>query len=230
MTDLSGRGLVAIQATWPTSTDQGCKRPMVVIRTDKPSPEVGWPEKQADFSNPNAMMKPDSQQTISAILEVSQGDKTEGGNVHASSGVLEDATEAGKEFEMTLEELGKEIAMFDVASISCGESLNPLGPPISGPSSSSPPPNPKSPLADITNLSPSLENPVPKSSPKWTRIKRQVGLTEESEALNVTLGKRTTHLPHSDAKPPKRRTTHVAAQKENLNSTAKAGSQPHREQ
>lgn len=86
--------------------------------------------------------------------------------MYASSGVLEDATEAGKEFEVTLEELDKEISMFDVAPVSCGESLNPVGLIISGPSNSSPPPNPKSPLANITNLSPSLENLVPKTSPK----------------------------------------------------------------
>ena len=155
---------------------------------------------------------------------MSQGDKTEGANVFASSGVLEDATEAGKEFEVTLEELDKEIAMFDVAPVSCGESLIPLGPIISGPSNSSPPPNPKGPLANITHLNPSLENLVPKTSPKWTWIKRQVGLIEDTKALNVTLGKRITHLPHSDAKPQKYRTTHAAAQKENLNSTTKAGS------
>ena len=92
----------------PLNQDQGCKRPVVVIRTDKPLPEVVWPEKQVDFSNPTAMMEPDFQQTISAIPEERQGDKTEGGNVYASSGVLEDATEAGKEFEVTLEELDKE--------------------------------------------------------------------------------------------------------------------------
>ena len=45
----------------PLNQDQGCKRPMVVIRTDKPSPEVVWPEKQVDFSNPTAMLEPDFQ-------------------------------------------------------------------------------------------------------------------------------------------------------------------------
>ena len=202
---------------------------MVVLRTDKPLPEVVWLEKQVDFSNPTAMMEPDFQQTISATTEVSQGDKTEGGNVYSSTVILEDATKVGKKFEVTLEELDKEIAMFDVAPVSCGEFLNPLGPLNSGPLNSSPLPNPKSPLANLTNFSPSHENPVPKTSPKWTRIKRQVGLNDDSQALNVTLGKRITHLPHSDANPPKHKITYVVAQKENLNPTAEASSQPRRE-
>ena len=138
----------------------------------KPSPEVVWPEKQVDFSNPTAIMEPNFQQIISTIPEVSQADKTEGGNVYANSVVLEDATEVGKKFEVTLEELDKEIAMFDVALVSCGEFLNPLGPLNFGPTNSTPLPNPKSPLANITNLSPSHEIPVSKTSPKWTRIKR----------------------------------------------------------
>ena len=93
----------------------------MVLRTNKPSPEVVWPEKQVDFSNPTAMMEPDFQQTISVTTEVSQGNKTKGGNMYSSTVVLEDATNAGKKFEVTLEELDKEIAMFDVAPVSCGE-------------------------------------------------------------------------------------------------------------
>ena len=150
--------------------------------------------------------------------------------MYSSSVVLEDATAMGKKYEVTLEMLDKEITMFDGSPVSRGEHLNPLGPLNSGPSNSSLLPKPKSPLANLTNLSPSHDNPIPKTSPKWTRIKRQVGLSDDSESLNVALGKRTSHLPHNDAKPPKRRITYVAAQKENLIPTVEAGSQPCREQ
>nr|POE82994.1 putative ribonuclease h protein [Quercus suber] len=171
----------------PLSQAQGCKRPVVVLRTDKPLPEVVWPEKQAEFPNPTDMKEPNSQQTNSAILEESQVDKTEGGNVYANSVGLVDASEAGKNFEVTLDELDKKIAMFDVPPVSCGEILNPLGPLISGPSKSIPLPNSIGPLANISNLSPSHDNPVPKTSPQWAQIKRQVGISDESEALNITL-------------------------------------------
>lgn len=110
----------------PSSQVQGGKRPVVVLRTNKPSPEVVWPEKQVDFSNPTAMMESDFQQTSSATTEMHQDDKTEGGSVHSSPVVLEDATKAGKKFEVTLEMLDKEIAMFDGPPVSCGEHLNPL--------------------------------------------------------------------------------------------------------
>ncbi|KAK7833098.1 hypothetical protein CFP56_025846, partial [Quercus suber] len=133
------------------------------------------------------MKEPNSQQTNSAILEESQVDKTEGGNVYANSVGLVDASEAGKNFEVTLDELDKKIAMFDVPPVSCGEILNPLGPLISGPSKSIPLPNSIGPLANISNLSPSHDNPVPKTSPQWAQIKRQVGISDESEALNITL-------------------------------------------
>ena len=67
-------------------------------------------------------------------------------------------------------------------------------------------------------------------SPKWTRIKRQVGSNEDSDDLNVALGKRVALLPHSDSKPSKRRTMVTSDQKENISSSVEAGSQPRRDQ
>ena len=214
----------------PSNQAQNGKSHVVVLRSDLPSPVVVWPDKQVVFSKPTTMLDPDFQQTSSATPVMSQDDKIGGGSVYTSSIVLDDATEEGKIFEVTLESLDKDIALFDGFPESCGEHLNPLGPHNSGPSDNTLLPKPKSPLANLTILSPSCDNPTPKTSPKWTRIKRQVGLSDDLESLNVALGKRTPLLPHSDAKPPKRRTTHVAAQKGNINPTVEAGSQPRREQ
>lgn len=47
----------------PSNLVQGSKLPVVVLRFDKPSPKVIWPEKQDNFSNPPVMMELDSQQT-----------------------------------------------------------------------------------------------------------------------------------------------------------------------
>lgn len=124
--------------------------------------------------------------------------------MYVSAAVLEVETETGKNFEVTLD---KEIAMFDIAPIVCAEILNPLGPLNSGPTNFIPLPNPKSPLANIINLSPSQDKPMPKASPKWTRIKRQVGSTEENIALNAALGKRIARLPYGDLKPSKHKIT-----------------------
>ena len=176
------------------------------------------------------MLVLDFQPTSSATPVLRQDDKTGGGSVYTSSVVLVDATEEGKSFEATLESLDKDIALFDGSPESCGMHLNPLGPHNSGPSNNTLLPKQKSPLANLTTLSPSCDNPNPKTSPKWTRIKRQVGLSDDTESLNVALGKRTPILPHSEAKPPKRRTTLVAAQKKNTNPSMEAGSQPRRDQ
>nr|POE53099.1 hypothetical protein CFP56_13643 [Quercus suber] len=156
----------------------------------------------ASSSNPNPQKQfwrglwklqvPDKMKTNPANPEESHVDKTDGGNVYASSVGLEVASEAGKNFEVTLDELDKEIAMFDGPTIRYDEILNPLGPLISGPSNSTPLPNSIGPLANISNLSPSHDNPVPKASSQWARIKRQVGKSDESEALNVTLGRKYT--------------------------------------
>uniref|UniRef100_A0A7N2L0X4 DUF4283 domain-containing protein n=1 Tax=Quercus lobata TaxID=97700 RepID=A0A7N2L0X4_QUELO len=86
---------------------QGCKPPVVVLWSEKPSLEVIWPEKQVVFSNPPDLMVPDFQQTETAHPE---GDKTVEGNVYVSAVVLEDVIEAGKNFKVMLEELDKEIA------------------------------------------------------------------------------------------------------------------------
>ena len=49
---------------------QGSKLPVVVLRTDSPSPEVIRPENQEKISNPNIMMEPVFQQTDPALPEV----------------------------------------------------------------------------------------------------------------------------------------------------------------
>ena len=209
---------------------QGSKLLVVVLRTDSPSPEVIWPENQDKISNPNIMMEPVFQQTDPALPEEFQSDKIEAGYVYASAVVLEGEAEAGKNFEVTLEALDKEIAKFDYSPTANAETLIPLGPLKSGPTNSTPPPIPISPLANITNLSPSQIKPTPNFSPKWTRIKRQVGSNEASDDLNTALGKRIAHLPHCDSKPSKRRTMYTSDQKENISSSVEAGYQPHREQ
>ena len=209
---------------------QGSKLPVVVLRTDSPSPEVIRPENQEKISNPNIMMELVFQQTDPALPEVFQSDKTETGYVYASAVVLEGVAEVGKIFEVTLEALDKEIARFDYSPTTNTETLTPLGPPKSGPTNSTPPPIPTSPLANITNLSPSQIKPTPNSSPKWTRVKRQVGSNEDSDDLNAALGKIVAHLPHCDSKPSKHRTMYTSDQKENISSSVEASSQPRREQ
>lgn len=221
------------KAKLPLKPVLGTKLPVVVIRSDKPSPEVIWPEKLDsldNFSNPPTLVDPGFQSTNTAFPKLYQGDKTEEGSVHVSSVVLEKETESRKSFEVTLETLDKEIAMFDVAPSLRPEFLNPLGPPNLGPTLPTNTPNTMAPLANITNLSPIQDEPTSTISPKWTQIERQVGSNEGTEVLNITLGKRIAHLPHNDSKPPKRRTTYGSSQKENYNTAVEAGFQPCREQ
>ena len=155
---------------------------------------------------------------------------TEAGHVQASAIELDDVTEAGKTFEETLEALDKEIERYEHSPIINSEILTPLGPTKSNPTSATPSPFITSPLANITNLSLALPKPTPISSPKWTRIMRQVGSIEESEDLNVALGKRVAHLPHYDLKPSKRRAMVPLDQKENISPSVEASSQPRRDQ
>ncbi|KAL0003477.1 hypothetical protein SO802_017258 [Lithocarpus litseifolius] len=186
---------------------QESKMPVVVLRPDNPSPKVIWPEKQEKNSNPPVMSGPNFQQTNSALPELNQGDKTEQGSVYASAEVLEVVAEAGNSLEVTLRALDKEIAMFDEAPGTSTETISLLGHHKSGPTNPLPHPNPKSPLANITNLSPPQDSPTSRASPKWTRQKRQVGQIENTGACNVALGKRIAPLPLSDSKPSKRRIT-----------------------
>ncbi|KAK9992681.1 hypothetical protein SO802_027666 [Lithocarpus litseifolius] len=206
----------------PSNPKQGSKLPVVVLRSDNPSPKVIWPENQGKISNPPVLGEPVFQQTNLALSEESQSDKTEVGYVYASAVALEDVAEAGKSFEVTLEALNKEIEKFDHTPIANAEILIPLGPLKTGPTNLTPHPNPISPLANITNSSPSQAKPTPNISPKWTRIKRQVGLNEDYADLNAALGKRVALLPHSDSKPSKRRITYSSDQKENINSMVEA--------
>jgi len=67
---------------------------------------------------------------------------------------------------------------------------------------------------------------MPKASLKWTRIKRQVRINDETVALNAALGKRIAHLPHSDSTPSKHKILYASSQKENLISATEAGTQP----
>ena len=204
--------------------------PVMVLRTDSPSPEVIRPENQGIFSNPNVMMEPVFQLKVPTPPEVVQSDMTEAGHVQASAIVLDDVTEAGKTFEETLEALDKEIERYEHSPIINSEILTPLDPTKSSPTNATPSPFTTSPLANITNLSPAMPKPTPISSPKWTRIMRQVGSIKESEDLNVALGKRVAHLPHCDSKPSKRRAMVTLDQKENISPSVEAGSQPRRDQ
>jgi len=170
------------------------------------------------------------QQIDPTLPEKFQSDKTEADYVYASAVVLEGVAEAGKKFEVTLEALDKEIARFDYSPTASAETLIPLGPLKYGPTNSTPHPIPISPFANITNLSPSQVKPTPNTSPKWTRIKRQVGSNEDSADLNAALGKRVAHLPHCDSKPSKRRITYTSDQKEYIISSVEVGSQPCQEQ
>ena len=130
--------------------------PVMVLRTDSPSPEVIRPENQGIFSNPNVMMEPVFQLKVPTPPEVVQSDMTEAGHVQASVIVLDDVTEAGKTFEETLEALDKEIERYEHSHIINSEILTPLGPTKSSPTNATPSPFTTSPLANITNLSPAM--------------------------------------------------------------------------
>lgn len=197
--------------------------PVVVLHSDNQSPEVIWPEKQGNSSNPPDMGVPDFSPMNSVMPVMSQVDVTEEESVHANAGMLDNGPEPKSNFEETLESLDKDIAKFDAAPIGCEDKVDPLGPPKPGPNIPPLSPNPKTPLANISNLSPSLNDQPLITSPKWTRFKRQGGSIEETESLNTALGKRVALLPHSEAKPPKRRTFHGSSQKENSIPLAEAG-------
>ncbi|KAK7842693.1 hypothetical protein CFP56_013490, partial [Quercus suber] len=161
---------------------------MVVLRTDNPSPVVIWPDNQDENSNSPVMMESDFQQPNPVLPKAFQNDKTEVDYVYASAETLEGVAEAGKDFEMTLEALDKEIARYDHTLTTCTEPLSPMGPIISGPTNPSLHSNPTSPLANITNLSPSQTKTKPNTPPKWTRIKRQGSSNKDSVDLNAALG------------------------------------------
>lgn len=203
---------------------------MVVLHSDNQSPEVIWPEKQGNSSNPPDMGVPDFPPMNSAMPVTRLDDVTEEDSVHANADMLDNGPEPKSNFEETLESLDREIAKFDAAPISSEEKVDPLGPPKPGPNLPPLSPNPKTPLANISNLSPSPNGQPLITSPKWTRFKRQGGSIEETEPLNTVLGKRVALLPHSEAKPPKRRTVHGFSQKENSIPLAEAGPQPRRDQ
>lgn len=172
------------------------------------------------------MMEPDFQQPDPALQKEFQNDKTKVDYMYASAETLEGVAETGKDFEVTMEELDKEIARYDHTLIACAEPLSPMGPIISDPTNPPLHPNPTSPLANITNLSPSQTKMKPNTPPKWTRIERQGGSNEDSVDLDAALGKRSAHLPHCESKPPKRRNTYTLDQKENIILAVEAGSQP----
>lgn len=165
-----------------------------------------------------------------AHSNLNQVDISEEGNFSFNVADLEEKIGAGKNFEETLEILGKEISIFEVVTTTTAGALNPSGLLNTRPINPIPLPNSKSPLTNITNLSPTQEKPTPKASPKWTRIKRQVGITDETVALNAALGKRIAHLPHSDSTPSKYRILNASSLKENLISVAEASTQPRLEQ
>ena len=209
---------------------QSNKGPVMVVRTDSPSPVVIRPENQESFLNPEVMMDPVFQQKGPTPPEVVQSDMTEADHVQASELVMDVAKEAGKTFEETLEDLDRDIERYEAPPICNLEIPSPLGPSKPSPTCVSPSPVISNPLANITNLSPSLSKPTSTSSTKWTRIMRQVGSIEESEDLNVALGKRVALLPHCDTKHPKRRAMITVEQKENIFPSVEAGSQPRRDQ
>nr|POE62582.1 hypothetical protein CFP56_42596 [Quercus suber] len=175
------------KANPPSNPVQGRKVPMVVLRTDNPSPVVIWPDNQDENSNSPVMMESDFQQPNPVLPKAFQNDKTEVDYVYASAETLEGVAEAGKDFEMTLEALDKEIARYDHTLTTCTEPLSPMGPIISGPTNPSLHSNPTSPLANITNLSPSQTKTKPNTPPKWTRIKRQGSSNKDSVDLNAAL-------------------------------------------
>ena len=75
--------------------------------------------------------------------------------MYPSAVTLEGVAEAGKNFEVTLEALDREIARFDYTPTACAETPSPLGPLKAGPTNSTPHPIPISLLTNITNSSPS---------------------------------------------------------------------------
>lgn len=197
----------------------------MVVQPKKPSPEVIRPQKEGIFPNRSNPMDLDFQQTNMAHSNLNQVDLSEEGNFSFNVANLEEKIEAEKNFKEMLEILDKEIVMFEIVTTTTAETLNPLGLLNTGPINPIPLPNLKIPLTNITNLSPTQEKAMPKASPKWTRIKRQVGITDETVALNAALGKRIAHLPHSDSTPLKHKILDASSLKENLISTAEAGTQ-----
>lgn len=169
-------------------------------------------------------MVPNSQQTTIATADLNQADGIEGGNVYITTTVFKEKIRAGEDFKVTLENLDKEIAMFKAKITPHPKPLNSPAHLDTGPLETTLLLNPKSPLTNITNLSPSQKKPMPKASPKWTRTKRQVGSKDEPMVLSEVLGKRNAPLPLSEQKTSKSRLVDASSQKENVISAVVAGS------
>ena len=113
------------KANPPSNLVQGSKSPVVVVRSEKPSPKVIRPKKEGIFLNQSDPMDLNFQ-TKKAHSNLNQIDLNGEGNVSLNVADLEEKIGARKNFKETLEILDKEIAMFKVVTTTTVETSNPL--------------------------------------------------------------------------------------------------------
>ena len=114
------------KANPPSNPIQGSKPPVVVFRSEKPSPKVIRPKKEGIFLNQFDPMDLNFQHTKKAHSNLNQIDLNGEGNVSLNVADLEEKIRARKNFKETLEILDKEIAMFKVVTTTTVETSNPL--------------------------------------------------------------------------------------------------------